>query len=242
MKKEISNLEIKPYSQLVIDAAEDICKGAYNFGLFALNVFYRESSIKALKESFDAYQIEKLSQVIEDFQYEHSKIDDDKKREFYEDLKYNKQNLEFLYSLFEKSRKSTYIIHMKLLAYLSRSLVNAKELNYQEKTLLSSIDILNDEDLIHFYKVLDGINMDIDIANINKTILRFSISTYDEYYIFEKILRAGLIIEHKHTAAGGLSFYKPNDKISQDRSFIIHNFTVEIYDFLDLILGDNNSY
>ncbi|RBQ28423.1 hypothetical protein [Aliarcobacter vitoriensis] len=240
MKKEISNLKIKPYSELVIDAAEDVCKGAYNFSKFALNVFYRASNLKALKESFDAYQIEKLSQVIEDFQYEHSKIDDDKKREFYEDLKYNKQNLEFLYSLFEKSRKSTYRIHMQLLTYLSSSLVNKKELNYHEKTLLSNINILNDEDLIYFHKILKESVSDINEAKIKEIKISFPIKTYTEHYIFEKLERVGFIVKYV-SDAGIMADIEYEPYVYKDQFFYIHDFTVEIYNFLDLIFGDKHS-
>lgn len=240
MERKSKDLNLKPYSELVIDAAEDVCKGGYNVGLFALNVFYRVSNINALKESFDAYQIEKLSQVIEDFQYEHSKINDENKRKFYEDLKYNKQNLEFLFSLFDKSRKSTYRIHMQLLAYLSSSLVDNKELNYHQKTLLANIDILNDEDLIHFYRVLKNSGIDINEAEIKKISILFPVKTYTEHYIFNKLESVGLIVTF--SSSGGFNFAPPSEDILKDKSFYIHNFTVEIYNFLDLIFREEYKF
>ena len=54
----------------IIDAAEDVCKEGYNFGVFVCSAFYEVSNISTLKKSYDAYSISRFSQTIEAFQNE----------------------------------------------------------------------------------------------------------------------------------------------------------------------------
>ena len=173
----------------IVDAAEDACKEAYNFGLFGLKAFYKVSNIEALKTSYDEYALSRFSQTVEVFQFEHEKIDEEKRKEFYEDLKYNEQNLAYLYSMFEKSRTSTFLIHMKILAKLSVSLIENKSLNYFESNLLSIIDNINEKDIYTMYNNLKL--LDLDNLRVRYD---FEVKTYDEQFTFNKCLQLGITI------------------------------------------------
>lgn len=62
--------------------------------------------------------------------------------------------------------------------------------------------------------------------------MKFSIKTHIEHLKFDKLIRSGLIIDLYDIDPTTIEDYtKINDKI-----FYIHNFTVDIYKFLDLIL------
>ena len=177
----------------IVDAAEDAAKVGYSFAVFGLKFFYQVSNLEALKNSYDAYALSRFSQAIEAFQFDHEKLSENEKRDFYDDLKYNEQNLHYLYSLFDKARSSTYLLHMKILARLSANLIKNKTLNYHESTFLANINVLNEEDLDRFYNVLKDVDLE-KITMKNEKIL-FTIDSYTDHYIFEKLKTVGLIVE-----------------------------------------------
>lgn len=218
----------------IVDIAEDISKEGYSIGVFASKAFYHVSGINALSEAMTAYSAERFKQRLEDFAFEHNKLSENEKKEFYNNLKSNKQNLNLLYEFVEKARTSTYDLHAKILAKLSANLVKNGDLNYHEKTLLSNIDILNDEDFIKFYEVLKNSNIEINVVEKEK--IQFPITTYMEYYIFENLEKAGLIV--RYSRSGGMNFAPPDEEVLKDKYFYIHNFTKEIFLFLKSIFEE----
>lgn len=202
----------------IVDAADDICREAYNFALFGLKAFYKVSNLEALKQSFDAYSLSKFSQSVEFFQYEHDKIDDKKRKEFYEDLKYNEQNLAYLYSMFEKARTATFSIHMRILARLSALLIENKRLNYYESSLLSNINTLNEEDFRIFKKVVN--------ENItNDSNIEYDSKIYDEISSLYKFQNIG-ILSH---AKGSIVVFS-GDKWGI--TFSLNTYSRELHDIL----------
>lgn len=202
----------------IIDVAEEMSKGAYNLGYFVLNGFCKVTNLEALKQSYDAYQISRFSQTIEDFQFEHDKLSENEKRDFYKDLKYNEQNLHYLHSLFNKSRESIFLIHMKILSKLSAELIKNKDLNYFQSTLLANINILNEDDITYIaylfhiikaHKSCSSNGRDMKLSLIHRTRQRrlfenrtksgytftFSIFEYSHYYTYQKCLQLGIFIK-----------------------------------------------
>ncbi|MFW2609773.1 hypothetical protein [Aliarcobacter butzleri] len=206
----------------IVDIADDICKETYNFGLFGLKAFYKVSNLEALHQSFNAYDISRFSQTIEVFQYEHEKIDEEKRKEFYQDLKYNEQNLAYLYSMFEKARTSSFLIHSKILAWLSTYLVENKELNYYQAAFLANIDTLNELDFKYFYELLKE-QPEIKRIFTNDTIT---------VTIINKFLQIGVLSKSDKTNLGGDG---KENKYSVD--FQINEFSKELLEVLDLIYG-----
>lgn len=174
----------------IVDIADDVCKGAYDFAKFGLKAFYKVSNLEVLNQSFNAYSISRFSQTIEAFQHEHEKISQEKRKEFFQDLKCNEQNLAYLYSMFEKARTSSFLIHSKILAWLSVYLISNKELDYYQSSLLANIDSLNELDFKYFHELLkenltDNISTDnpIKITVIKKFIQIGILSFNDSIYI-----------------------------------------------------------
>ncbi len=224
----------------IVDAAEDAAKVGYSFGVFAFKAFYRVSGIEALIQSYNDYEISKLSQTIENFQYEQDKLNVNQRKEFYEDLKYNEQNLAYLHSLFNKSREATFLVHMKILSKLSSSLVENKTLNYHESTLLSNIDILNEDDFIKFHCVLkaffDKEGEDIDTTIMKEHKITYVVSSYTDQFIFDKLIRVGLILDSSDIDGG---LFPEDISHLQDHTFYIHEFTREIYKFMNEIIKES---
>ncbi|MCG3663019.1 hypothetical protein [Aliarcobacter butzleri] len=205
----------------IVDVADDICKESYNFGLFGLKVFYKVSNLEALHQSFNAYAISRFSQTIEVFQHEHEKIDEEKRKEFYKDLKYNEQNLAYLYSMFEKARTSSFLIHSKILAWLSTYLVENKGLNYYQTALLANIDTLNELDFKYFYELLKENNTD-NICTENPI----------KITVIKKFIQIGILSYNESTLIGGNG---------QTVFFEKNQFSNELIKLLDLIFEQKNS-
>jgi len=210
----------------IVDIATDTCKGIYNFSLFCLKAFYRVSNLEDLKSSYDDYALSRFSQTVEVFQYEHVKIDKNRRKEFYEDLKYNEQNLAYLYSMFEKSRTSTFLIHMKILAKLSGTLIENKSLNYYESALLANISSLNELDFIALQKALEK-NREIPITE--KCIWRKDdgVSLYELIGI-KKFINIGIINED-------IALYPNNGGEMKSVNFIKNEYSDVILNILDEI-------
>lgn len=211
----------------IIDAVEDACKEVYNFGLFGLKAFYRVSNLEALKSSYDEYTLAKFAQTVEVFQYEHEKIDKNRRKEFYEDLKYNEQNFAYLYSMFEKSRTSTFLIHMKILAKLSVSLIENKSLNYYESALLVNISSLNEVDFISLHKALKK-NREISISERCQWGKDDGASLY-ELIAIKKFINIGIINED-------IALYVNNGGEMKLVNFIKNEYSYEILNILDEIV------
>ncbi len=198
----------------IVEVVEDIAKVGYSIIIFASKFFYKVSNIEALKNSMDAFALSRFSQRFEYFTHEHDKLSDDEKEAFYEDLKTNKQNINYLYEFVEKTRKSTFDIHAKIYAILSARLVKNKSLTYFENNLLTNMDILNFED-IKFIAInfnLIPINEFINnLANskekdlMTETLLtqkklerskrNFFIFEYSHYFTYMKCIQLGIFVD-----------------------------------------------
>lgn len=137
----------------IVDAAEDAAKFGYSVGVFGAKLFYQVSGLDTLGNAMDSFVAERFRQRLEYFTHEHDKISDKEKKTFYDNLKNNPQNLNYLYEFIEKARMTTYELHAKLLARLSVELVKNNGLTYFDSSLLSNLDTLNDEDILFFFKV-----------------------------------------------------------------------------------------
>lgn len=207
----------------IVDAAEDACKEVYNFGLFGLKAFYKVTNMEALKTSYDEYALSRFAQTVEIFQYEHESIDWEIRKEFYEDLKYNEQNLAYLYSMFERSRSSTFLIHMKILAKLSALLIKNKTLNYFESSLLANINLLNEDDFIIYKKVIKNyINEQDTITYITEK--------YEEIISLNKFQNIGILSQDGNLTAMG------NNENKYGMIFRLNKYSQEFYDTLVEIL------
>jgi len=138
----------------IVDVAEDVSKVGYSIGVFVANAFYQVSGIEDLKKSMDAYMVSRFSQRLEYFTHEHDKLSVDEKKAFYNDLKNNKQNVNYLYEFVEKARTTTFELHARIYAILSARLVKNGELKYYESALLANISSLNEVDFISLQKAL----------------------------------------------------------------------------------------
>jgi len=139
----------------IVDVAEDVSKVGYSIGVFVANAFYQVSGIEDLKNSMDAYMVSRFSQRLEYFTHEHDKLSVDEKKAFYNDLKNNKQNVNYLYEFVEKARTTTFELHARIYAILSARIVKNGELNYYESALLANISSLNEVDFISLQKALE---------------------------------------------------------------------------------------
>lgn len=219
----------KPYTELITEALIDetvpviktVAKTLYN---------------RHVGDAINNYREYRFTQIQNRFIEEEKLLSSEQVKNFYKNIDNTK--LDLLFDLLDKARTTAYDLHAKILSKLYGNFLTNSKLNYHEKTLLSNIDILNDEDLIHFHKVLKENVPDINEAEIKRIKISFPINTYTEHYIFEKIIRVGLIVESSDIDSGTIT-----DKISilNDRAFYIHNFTVEIYELLELILCVNHS-
>lgn len=220
----------------IVDFTEELGKEGYSIIKAGVKTLYKAKGELAVY-TIQSYMNTRFEIRLEDFAYEQDNLSDEAKKNFYKNIDHEKLN--FLFELLEKARTLAYDLHAKILSKLYGNLIKNSKLNYHEKTLLSNIDILNDEDLIHFHRILKESVYDINEAEIKKIKILFPIKSYTEYYIFEKLERVGLFVEYKTN--GGFQFASENKKVLENKSFYIHNFTVDIYNVLDLILENNHS-
>lgn len=214
----------------IIDVTDDVCKEGFNFSLLVCKGFYKMSNLEAIGESVNAYKLSRYSQTIEYFQYEHDKLDEKEKKIFYEDLKYNEQNLAYLYSLFEKSKDSLYLLHMKILANLSAKLVKHKKLTYFETNLISNLSNLNESDITCFYKFINSVKNGHPEERYS-----FPIKTYEEESTYHKCVQIGLLKEvtiKGQFGSGGI------DPILNNRTIHLTDFSFEFLNILDEIKLD----
>lgn len=219
----------KPYTELITEALIDetvpiiktVAKTLYN---------------RHVGDAINNYREYRFTQIQNRFIKEEELLFSEQVKNFYKDI--DNAKLDLLFDLLDKARTTAYDLHAKILSKLYGNFLRNSKLNYHEKTLLSNIDILNDEDLIHFHRILKESVYDINEAEIKKIKISFSIKTPTEQYIFEKLVRVGLIIDSSKINGGVIG---SEDFMLFDQAFYIHSFTVEIYNFLDLILENNHS-
>ncbi len=138
----------------IVDVAEEIVGFGYSVSVFACKYFYQVSNLEALSNSMDAYIADRFKQRLEYFVFEHKQLTDKEKKDFYQDLSSNKQNLNYLYDFIEKARTTTYEYHVEILAKLSVKLIKNKGLNYYDDVILSYLNNFNDEDLNIFFSAI----------------------------------------------------------------------------------------
>ena len=216
----------------IVEFGEEIGKQSYSIVKAGVSTLYKAKG-EVFSHAVSTYLNTRFEIRLEDFTYEQKKISKDTKKKFYTNI--DERQLNFLFELLERSRTSTYDLHAKILARLYGNLILNGNLNYHESTFLANISILNDEDLVQFLKSvkesLKENGIDVTTAEIKKVEMKFKINTYTESYIYEKLVRVGLLIDAVNMN-GGLKF---QDKEFQDKAYFIHYFTREIFLFLDEI-------
>lgn len=215
----------------VLDFTEELGKQGYSIVKAGVKTLYKAKGELAVY-AMQSYMNTRFEIRLEDFAYEQENLTKEQKENFYNNIDHEKLN--FLFELLEKARTTAYDLHAKILSKLYGNLLKNGVLDYHEKTLLSNIDILNDEDLFHFYKILKNSEIDIMEAKIKETKILYTINTYTEYYIFQNLERVGLIVTDKESNIGKIA-------VLHNEFFYIHNFTLEIYNLLELIFGDKYS-
>lgn len=179
-----------------IEVIEEMSKTGYAVGTFAARVFYQVSNAEALKNGVDAFMHERFSQRLEYFMYEHDKIGNKEKQAFYEDLKGNKQNLNYLYEFVEKARTTTFDLHAKILAKLSVKLIKNKSLNYYESSLLSNMNTLNEDDFLIFQKIIHE-----KLIKQKESSMKFEITKDDvmNLIVIRKFINIGVVFQEEYT-------------------------------------------
>lgn len=209
----------------LISFGEELGKEGYSIIKAGVNTFYKAKG-EMTAYTIDNYMNTRFEIRVEDFAYEQEKLSRKQREKFYENI--NARQLNFLFELLEKARTSTYDLHAKILAQLYGNLILNGNLNYHESTFLANINILNDEDLFVFYNVLEvfinerGYDFD-NIIEKNKK-LEFETKDYTDLYIYDKLIRVGLISNSCVGKESNLSFWTPKYK-----EFYIHAFSKDIY-------------
>lgn len=211
--------------------ADELGKVEYSILKAVVKTFYKANTELA-EYTINNYMNTRFEVRLEDFALEQDTLTREQKEYFYNNI--NAKQLNFLFELLEKARTSTYDLHAKILAKLYGELLKKGDLNYHEKTFLSAINTLNDDDLFKFYEVLK--EKDLDEAQIKNIKFYYPINSYSEHYIFQNLIRTGLFIDSEDFDGGtirGSSNFQLVDKY-----FYIHDFTKELFLCLKDILGD----
>lgn len=219
-------------TEYLTDFADELGKEGYSIVKAGVKTFYKAKGELAAY-TIDNYMNTRFEIRLKDFTYEQEKLTSKQKENFYKNI--DAKQLNFLFELLEKARTSTYDLHAKILARLYGNLVENGKLNYHESTLLANINIMNDEDFSKFYTLLDEFFRenctDMDTVLMKEQSLNFKIETYTDLYIYDKLLRVGLIAETSIIDAGNLT------ASGEVKLFYIHNFSKEIYLLLKSIIG-----
>lgn len=214
-----------------IEVIEEMSKMGYAVGTFAARVFYQVSNVEALKNGLDAFMHERFSQRLEYFIYEHDKIGNKEKESFYEDLKGNKQNLNYLYEFVEKSRTTTFDLHAKILARISVNLVKNKKLGYYESSLISNMNIFNESDFLMFFKMLKNLEKTID--NSNTYYWAIDTNNMEEEISLRKFMSVGIILEN---TSMGVTTYEKRQPIR----FYKSDFTDDLINILNEVIPNHD--
>lgn len=212
----------------LVDIAEEIAQEGYNIGLFACKFFYQESKLESLKNCMDDYIVNRFSQRLEYFAYEHSKISDKEKKEFYNDLVTNNKNLNYLYEFIENARRTTYEMQAKFLARLSVELIRNKTLQYQEAELINIVLQLNDMDFLSIKNnlILPENATDRGYFEINKT---------TDYFTYKKCIKLQVFDEmtKENFRLSGIEKPTPNYEKNIHAEYAIHSYITQ--DFMRIL-------
>lgn len=178
----------------IVEAVEDAAKVGYSVGVFASKFFYQVSNIEALKNAMDSYIVSRFSQRLEYFTHEHDRLSEEEKIEFYEDIKTNHQNMNYLYEFVEKARTTTFDMHARIYAVMSARLVKNKTLTYFENDLLSNLHLLNEEDIVHLAFILRIIDESDDCMKKESESFRIQVELFKQ----GRPINHAYIIEHKN--------------------------------------------
>ena len=221
-------------TEYLLDFTNELGKEGYSIVKAGVKTFYKVKGELAAY-TIDNYMNTRFEIRLEDFEYEQEKLSQEAKKNFYKNI--DAKQLNFLFELLERARTSTYDLHAKILARLYGNLVSKGKLDYHESTLLSNINIMNDEDFFKFYSLLDDFfekkSIDIDNMIMKQECLEFEIGSYTDLYIYDKLLRVGLISKTNIFDAGNLT------ASGEVKLFYIHNFSQEMYILLKEILDNS---
>ncbi|AXX86679.1 hypothetical protein AMRN_0927 [Malaciobacter marinus] len=231
MKEVYYPIMDKPYKKLLFEELED---ETVPLAEAVARTFYKAKG-EIYAYTIGSYQNARFTKRIKRFEKQEELLSPKQIKDFY--LSINENKLDILFELFEKARTSTYDLHAKILAKLYVNLISNGNLDYHESTFLANINIMNDTDLIKFYELLDELfnkkGLDIDNTIIKQEKLEFETKTYRDIYIYDKLLRVGLIMDTSLGKGKDLAMYGGDSK-----DFYIHNFTKLMYLILKEILGD----
>ncbi|MGB6329660.1 MAG: hypothetical protein WBF48_12115 [Halarcobacter sp.] len=226
----------------IVDAAEDASKVGYSVGVFAAKAFYQVSGIEALKNSVDAYMLSRFSQRLEYFVHEHENLTYNEKKEFYDDLKSNKQNLNYLYEIIENTRTTTYELHAQILAKLSCKLIKNKEFNFYESSLLANLYTLTNEDFLTYKLVMNSLikeeKKDINEMYGNTLILETNLHWH--FISIQKFLNIGIISAPHSPPKTHVSDTASNDNYNfRRRMFIVvGEYSIDLLNILNELIDD----
>lgn len=219
----------------MVDMADDACAFKFAFGKGALKYIYKVSSLDALKDSLDAFNYERLLQRTEYFVYEHDKLSEHIKQEFYLDLKNNKQNQNFVYEFFEKLRTTPYDLNAQIIARLSVEFIKNKGLTYYESTLLTNINLFNNRDwqtaYDNFQEVFEDKNYDNSVLLQTKR-YSFKISCYEDLSTYNKLMQLGIIFNTNDIDGGTFENHLKNPVIPESKLYYVCNITNIFYQVL----------
>jgi len=216
----------------IVDMADEACEGIISVGTFVSRVFYHVSNLDALPQAMDQMSANRFKNRIYKNADIWDKLTDNQRKNFFNDLKSNPQNLNYLYEFFEKIRITMYELHARLLFRLLVELFQNKGLTYFESNLLASIDSFNDVDIKRIYEFLkEHENEKIGV------VLEFNFNNYSYLNTYRKSLQLGII----DTVTPGMNFFNPNDKQRdkpQSRNCYLTQYSNEFLILLNDILED----
>ncbi|MGE4382255.1 MAG: hypothetical protein AB7D41_03560 [Arcobacter sp.] len=224
----------------IVEVVEDVAKIGYSISVFASKFFYQVSSVEALKNSMDAYMVSRFSQRLEYFIYEHEKLTNKEKKDFYEDLKNNKQNLNYLYEFIEKARTTTYELHAKILARLSADLIKNKSLDFGQSSLLAGLNTLTYDDFKIIKDVLKRlIGSILDPSTIFGNTYTYETPFHWEFISIDKFFNIG-IISRPYSPPKNIYLNDLNDNYNfRKRIFIVCDmYTINFFNMLNDLINE----
>lgn len=178
----------------LIEFSTEISKTGYASVSAIASTFYKING-ESISYGIESYKNTRFNIRLEDFAYEHEKLDEKEKKSFYENIDHTKLN--YLFEIFDKSRTTILDYHAKILSKLYANLIYNQDLNYFEQSILYNISSLNEIDLYKIQEVLtDSFNPKNEETknSIPFSIThKFLINTISDYYTYEKAIHLGLI-------------------------------------------------
>lgn len=216
----------KSYKELILEEIED---ESLSFVNAAAKTFYKAKG-ELVAFSIGNYMDSRFTKRIERFAKEENLLSPHQIKEFYESI--DETNLDLLFELLDKTRTTTYDLHAKILSKIYRNFLSNKKLTYFETTLLSYINMLNEQDVSIFYVFINSIrHMDKEER------IPFKIANYEEMNTFQKCIQLGVV---KQIDAAPLDF--TNAPILSNKTVHLTDFTYEFLNILDAIKFTTKSY